>query len=310
MFKELRKKFILTNMLTATAILVLAGVAIFGFSSIRHNMQPPVPSEFSQHVEQEDLFREGILQERRESRTDLLFILIIVGILVELLVFGASYYLAERSIKPVEEAYEKQKDFIANASHELKTPMAVIQANFEALDLGKDAEPWAGNINKEIAHANTLVLDLLNLARLDVGDNTKQTLTEVDLNDILAKRIELFEPRFSGKMNLKGAKTSVKTVEQDLKQVLDILLDNAVKYGDKKINVEILDSLITVKNDGAKIAPEDLNNIFDRFYQTDKTREGSGLGLAIAKSICEKNGWKIWAESDRTGTKFSLSLKG
>ena len=142
-------------MLTATAILVLAGVAIFGFSSIRHNMQPPVPSEFSQHVEQEDLFREGILQERRESRTDLLFILIIVGILVELLVFGASYYLAERSIKPVEEAYEKQKEFIANASHELKTPMAVIQANFEALDLGKDAEPWAGNINKEIAHANT-----------------------------------------------------------------------------------------------------------------------------------------------------------
>ena len=109
-------------MLTATAILVLAGVAIFGFSSIRHNMQPPVPSEFSQHVEQEDLFREGILQERRESRTDLLFILIIVGILVELLVFGASYYLAERSIKPVEEAYEKQKEFIANASHELKTP--------------------------------------------------------------------------------------------------------------------------------------------------------------------------------------------
>ncbi len=309
MFKELKKKFILTNMLTATAILIMAGAAIFGFSSIRRDMQPPVPPE-AQQIEQEDLFREKILQERRESRIDLLVILVIVGVLVELLVFGMSYYLAERSIGPVERAYEKQKKFIANASHELKTPMAVIQANFEALDLGKDAEPWAGNINKEIAHANTLILDLLSLARLDAGDTSKCTLTEVDLNEIVTKRIELFKPRFSGKMNLKGTKTSIETVEQDLKQVLDILLDNAVKYGDKKINVEITDSLVTVKNDGTKIAPEDLNNIFDRFYQTDKTKEGSGLGLAIARNICEKNGWKIWAESDKTGTKFSLNLKG
>ena len=96
--------------------------------------------------------------------------------------------------------------------------------------------------------------------------------------------------------------------EADFTQILDILLDNAVKYSKKTIKIQLSGHLLTVENDGKTIPVEKLNKLFERFYQVDKTSEGSGLGLAIAKAIADQNKWKIWAESDKTGTKFSVSF--
>ena len=307
MFKELKRKFILTNLLTTTVVLILAGVAIFALASWRQEMRGPVPPEMSEESERNEELERQLQRERRESLTDLLVILISVGLVLELVVFSISYHMAEKTVRPVEEAYKKQRIFIANASHELKTPMAVIQANFEALDLGEDAEPWAGNIETEITHANKLVLDLLNLAKLDVGKGT-QKMVDVNLKEIVEERVKMFAPKFAGKIKIVGDDVNLKVVEQDLKQVLDILLDNAVKYGDKKVRIELSDKGLKVENDGVKIADEDLNKIFDRFYQTDKTKEGSGLGLAIAKAVCEKNGWKISAKNNGALTRFEMSF--
>lgn len=95
---------------------------------------------------------------------------------------------------------------------------------------------------------------------------------------------------------------------QDVLQVFDILMDNATKYGDKKISIDLSDGKIVVSNDGAGILKDDLEKVFDRFYQTDKTKEGSGLGLAIAKAICERNGWGIKCESDKRLTRFIVTF--
>ena len=97
---------------------------------------------------------------------------------------------------------------------------------------------------------------------------------------------------------------------QDILQVLDILLDNATKYGDKKISVSLAGNQITISNDGATIAKQDLEKVFDRFYQTDKLKSGSGLGLAIAKAICEQNVWNISCKSTNTRTSFTVDFGG
>ena len=93
-----------------------------------------------------------------------------------------------------------------------------------------------------------------------------------------------------------------------MKQILNILLDNAIKYSDKKINIEVNAHEITVKNDGTTIEKEKLAHLFERFYQVDKTKNGVGLGLAIANEVAEKNGWKLVADSDKKSTSFTLKF--
>ena len=91
-------------------------------------------------------------------------------------------------------------------------------------------------------------------------------------------------------------------------QLLNILIDNAVKYCDKKITIYVSEKSVAVKNDGATIPEADLPHIFDRFYQTDKTKSGVGLGLAIGKTIAEHNKWNLKADSDKKSTTFTISF--
>ena len=198
--------------------------------------------------------------------------------------------------------------FIANASHELKTPLAVIQANMEALEVSKESERWKSNIEDEVNRANKLVLDLLRLARMDAGKLDENAVEEVILKTELKKRIEIFKPKFAGNISFKdfSETRTVSLAKQDFLQVLDILLDNATKYGNKKIVITLNKNSLTIANDGATIPKDALEKIFDRFYQTDKSKDGSGLGLAIAKALCEQNGWKISCESNKAKTAFTL----
>ena len=251
-----------------------------------------------------------IKMDREEGNARLLATLISVGIAVEVAVFWVVYYLSYKIVEPVQDSYEKQKLFIANASHELKTPLAVIQANMEALEVSRDSQKWKDNIETEITHANKLVLDLLQLARMDAGETKDSVPEKINLKDELSGRIEIFKPKFDGKIVAKlNDKSEYVLPKQDILQVVDILLDNAVKYGDKKITVVLELGRISVMNDGTTISKENIGKIFDRFYQTDKTREGSGLGLAIAKALCDQNGWQISCESDKKLTTFSVRLE-
>lgn len=296
-------------MAVTTAVLVIAGGMIMLFSSAtRPEPRPQGGFENSMTTdapyngqELEDYIRD----DRREGNERLLVTLLCTGVAIEVAVFLIVYFASQKIVEPVEKAYDKQKIFIANASHELKTPLAVIQANMEALEVSKGSEKWKQNIEEEVVHANKLVLDLLQLAKMDAGKIVKNVTSEVNLADEVEKRVEMFRPKFAGEITLKAGESGVvKLPKQGFLQVLDILLDNATKYGDKKITVELEGNRIAVTNDGVKIAKGDLERVFDRFYQVDKAKDGSGLGLAIAKELCERNGWSIRCENVKGRTRF------
>ena len=305
MFKSLRNKFILTNMLITTAILVIAFSSIFGFMVAGSRREKPrAPEEFRSSDEIVKMLEHEIEQERDEQLVRLGVTLVLVGVAVEALVFIVSYVMAERSIRPVKEAYNRQREFIANASHELKTPIAAVQANFEAL--GVEKKPWSDNIETELSRASKLVNDLLVLARTDGRETAEKK--DVDLIKTIKKRAQLIEARMEKKKLIYAVpeKMAANIVEADFAQLLDILLDNAAKYSKSYTKIQAEDHLVVVENDGKTIPTEKLNKLFERFYQVDKTAEGSGLGLAIAKAIAERNKWKISVESEAGITRFSL----
>ena len=306
MFNRLRRKIIVITMTITTVVLILAGAFIMLFSSTMRPEPEPPKNEVVINVGDSFYIDDYIKTDREEGNARLLVTLLWVGASVEVVVFLIIYYLSQKIVAPVQDSYDKQKLFIANASHELKTPLAVIQANMEALEVEKDNEKWKANIENEIEHANKLVLDLLQLARMDAGNIEKSTPEEIDLNKEVQGHVEMFRPKFSGKINFKqsdGRETYI-LPKRDILQVLDILLDNATKYGEKKISVVLSKNSIAVSNDGATVPKAEAQKIFDRFYQTDKTKAGSGLGLAIAKALCEQNGWEISCESTGRSTKF------
>lgn len=309
MFSKLRNKIIIITMVATTAVLILAGGSVMFFSSAtRPEPRVTEPTLVVTGYNSQDLnLADQIKNDRKEGDVRLVFTLLSVGVAIEILVFIVVYYWSEKMVAPVEEAYNRQKLFIANASHELKTPLAVMQANMEALEVSRSNQKWKDNVEAEIMRANKLVLDLLQLAKMDAGKSGAGVAEEVDLKAELKERVSAFQPKFSGKISLR-CKGSAKyyLVKRDILQVVDILLDNATKYGEKKVSVVLEGGRIEVTNDGVTVAKKDQEKIFDRFYQTDKTREGSGLGLAIAKAIVEQNGWKIECKSGGGLTKFSV----
>jgi signal transduction histidine kinase len=299
-------------MAVTTTVLILSGVLIMVFSSTTRPDPKPEP-DFGMpnpalYDDQE--LKDFIKNDRKEGSERLLVTLLCVGAIIEVATFLIVYFASQKIVEPVKDSYNKQKIFIANASHELKTPLAIIQSNMEALDVSKENEKWKTNIENEISHANKLVLDLLQLAKMDAGSTKKSAPVSVNLKAEIEKHIEMFKPKFTGSISLKDSSDNqvIKLPKQDLLQVLDILLDNATKYGDKKISILLENNGFTVINDGATISREDQEKIFDRFYQADKTKDGSGLGLAIAKALCEQNGWRITCESRNYRTYFIVTF--
>ena len=306
MFRKLRNKLIWINLGVTTVVILTAFTAIYMFATGSAQKRPSMPEQqtmvFSEGFE--DTINVTIRRERQAAANDLLLTLIVSGIAIELIVAGVSFYLAEESIKPVREAYEAQKVFIANASHEIKTPLAAIAANLEAADI--HGNKWLRNVEQETEKLTALNNELLTLARTDLME--KSALDEVELKKITAEVIESFESRlskvdFTSKLSARG---KMKLSAADFKQVLSILLDNAIKYSDKKIRLKLTNSELVVANDVTIIAEKDLPHVFERFYQADKSSEGVGLGLSIAKSIAMRNGWDLAVSADDKMTYFTL----
>lgn len=310
MFRNLRNKLIFINLGITSLVVVIVFTVIYISSTRIADNRPPMPSdnrlefEFSQDVE--DFVEMSITVERQTAARDLLITLIISGVAIEIMVAFISYFLAEEAIKPVREAYEAQKVFIANASHEIKTPLAAIAANLEAADIKNNR--WISNVEKETAKLTALNGELLTLARTDLVNTV--ILEEVDLGAVLNREIKTFEPRLNGIDFEKNITTSekIKINVADLVQIFNILLDNAIKYCDKKISVNLAGRELVVKNDGTVISEKDFAHIFDRFYQADKSAEGVGLGLSIAKTLADRNNWKISAKSTDSETEFVVKL--
>lgn len=302
MFKNLRNQIVLSIVAVSSVIILISFTSIFMIMSMTIRAREDIA------LRSRDTCIEEIIRERNSHVTRLGVTLLSVGVILELLIFAVSSIIAEQLVKPVQEAYEQQREFIANASHELKTPIAAIRANFEALDV--EEEPWTDNIDLELDKAQNLVRDLLLLARMD-GRVEKAPKKRCDLSEIVKKHVKAIEVRLDGKkLKTDIAEDVVATlVQDDFVQILSILLDNAAKYAKSWVSVELKNNYVKVENDGKEIPAAKMEHIFERFYQVDKTATGVGLGLSIAKSAADHNGWEIIADSNKKSTSFTLYFK-
>lgn len=246
--------------------------------------------------------------------------MILVGIMALVIFGGISYLLAKWMVEPVERAWIQQKQFVADASHELKTPLTVILTNAELMQMNP-RETYAAGILAMANQMRGLVENLLELARLDNGMAEKE-MEKISFSNLVEESILPFEPVFfEQEIELKTEIESaiiLKGSRRYLQQLMDILLDNAQKYGQKKGKCEVClkrtgkhECLLSVANTGEQIPKEDLKNLFERFYRADKVRSigrSYGLGLSIAQSIVHKHGGKIWAESKEGWNSFFIKL--
>ncbi|MBR0403118.1 HAMP domain-containing histidine kinase [Candidatus Saccharibacteria bacterium] len=311
MFTKLRTKFILINLLTTSIVLIIAFSSIYLIASNSNNHRPPISPSDDFNKDVTAIINERLHADRQASLESLLISLIVTGIGIEIAVLFISFYLADQAIKPVKNTYLAQKEFIANASHEIKTPLAAIQANLEAADIKNNR--WIDNVSLKTAELARLNTQLLTLARVEAAD-VKIEKEKITLKPFIEEVISPLEPQIKKqKKDLKIRTHNLKKPEifadkATLSQLLNILIDNAIKYSDKKITIVLSDNTIKVKNDGTVIEKDKLPHIFDRFYQTDKTKSGVGLGLAIAQKLATANNWKLSADSSKTETIFTIEL--
>lgn len=227
---------------------------------------------------------------------------------LSLLVFlGLSLFLAEWAVRPVKKAFLAQKQFVADASHELKTPLAVISANVDVLESEIGENKWLGFIVQETKRMNTLVNELLYLAKADQTENLYEknlfSLSEAVWRGVLPFESLAFEGNQTLEMKITDDIDFVGD-ESRIQQVVAILMDNALKHTPEKGDIQVSLSLETgkavlrVRNTGQGIPKEEQQRIFERFYRSDSSRDretgGYGLGLSIAKSIVEGHKGKIY----------------
>ena len=237
-----------------------------------------------------------------------LFSNMLLFMLCEVAIFGFTYLITKWIISPVSKSFEKQKTFVADASHELKTPLSVMIASADAYFNDKD-EKWVKNMKNESERMIKLVTELLDLAKIE--QDHEIILEENNLSDIILGSILTFESLFyENKIKLKyDIKPDIKMLcnESLIIELMSILIDNAIKHSEEngKVFVNLSKNnkqiILEVKNTGLPIKKEDEEKIFERFYKVDSSRnrnkDNYGLGLAIAKNIVERHNGKISAHS-------------
>ena len=248
---------------------------------------------------------------------------LVIALAAFLLLLGVSVLLARWATRPVERAWGQQRQFLSDASHELKTPLTVILSNAEllsALPLEERPARWTDNILSESRQMKNLVEEMLTLAR---GDNMTHAavLSEVSLSDAAVDCALAFEPvAFEAGKPLEYRVAEGAEVLGDgdqLRQLLSILLDNAIKYGAEGGTVTLTlekterQARLTVSNPGQPIPAEQLPRLFERFYRADASRgekSGFGLGLSIAGLIAQEHKGSIRAESGPEATRFIFAM--
>lgn len=251
--------------------------------------------------------------------------LVIAGICTLAVFFVVALLLSRWALKPVEEAWESQRQFVADASHELKTPLTVVLANTSILLKHPEAtiasqSQWVESTQIEAESMQGLVNEMLELAQVE--SRAGLVREPLDFSDLVDGEVLQFESvAFERGCALEGevaGGVSVSGDAQRLRKMASTLIENALKYVDDGGTVDV--SLIAdgktatlrIRNTGSTISPEDLPHIFDRFYRTDKARTsgtgGFGLGLAIAREIAREHDGDITCQSDASGTTFTVTL--
>lgn len=245
---------------------------------------------------------------------------ILIFLFFEVIVLYLSKLITDYIIEPAYESYNKQKEFIEDASHELKTPLSVILASCEAYETFKDKK-YLDTIKDETLKMNKLVCDLLDLSKLE-DDDVKKTFTNINLSKLVTKQILTFEPLAFEKNitfeDLVQDNINIYCNSEDIQSLIEIIIDNAIShsYKNNKITVSLnsVKDNVTLKitNAGEPIKKEEEDKIFERFYRSDKSRNRNksryGLGLAIAKRIVLNHNGSIKASSKNGFTTFTIIL--
>lgn len=327
---------------TATARLALSYLAIImlmslGFSFVFYNTsyralgrQLPPPNAFELRARNgtfgntqsiDEFLRERIDEGRRELALRL------IGLNVLILVGGSfvSYYLARRTLRPIEENMEAQNQFVSDASHELRTPLTALQITNEValrkskVSSNEAKDIFRHNIN-EVTKLRQLTDSLLNLAKTDGG---VPDFASIDISDVVSDALNkvvniALEKEIT--VDDKVPKIAIKGNKDCLSQAVAVILDNAIKYSPAKSSIQVTArqdakyALLSVKDEGIGIKAVHLPHIFDRFYRADSSRsrhtvEGFGIGLALAKKIVEQHNGRIIAVSTPSkGSTFTLRL--
>lgn len=243
----------------------------------------------------------------------------IIGLLV---VFVLVCFFSKTVTKPMAESYEKQKRFITDASHEIKTPLTIIDANTEVLEMMEGENEWTVSIRKQIARLTALTEKLVFLSRMD-EDSTRLEMLEFNISDAILDTAMPFETVAESKgktldisvapdINYTGSETNIR-------QMVSLLLDNAIKYssenGSIRLNFSANGKLktLSVWNTVDEIETGKLDYLFERFYRIDKSRNsktgGFGIGLSVVQAIVQAHNGKVSAKSeDGKSIEFTISL--
>ena len=244
---------------------------------------------------------------------------IIVSLIVILSVFILLVLISKKVIAPIQQSYQKQKQFITDASHELKTPLAIIRSNTDVLELENGDSKWTKNIQNQVDRLTSLVNSLVVFSRMEEKDTVEKV--KFNLSEALHARIDDFEELASFQKKHFNADIDnniyYRGEQQAIVQLMDILLENAIKYATKETNINVTlkknKKYATMKiSNKANVKKGDLRKVFDRFYRLDESRnstiKGYGIGLSMAKLITEKHKEVIKAYAPEDGI-FNIEMR-
>lgn len=246
--------------------------------------------------------------------------MLVGGIFLVLVLILVSVF-SKRAIRPVVESMEKQKQFITDAGHEIKTPIAIILANTEVIEMCEGESEWTRSIKNQVSRLTELVGSLLMLSKMD---ETRQQIEmgEVKFGKLIKEISDSFHTMLVQKNQklelMVDEKLSVYGNEKEIRQLGTILMDNAVKYtpdgGKLRISLKRKEKMAVLDfyNECESLPQGDLNRLFDRFYRTDSSRSresgGYGIGLSVAKAVVKNHKGKISVKAQEKGILFTVKI--
>lgn len=309
-------------------------------STLDNPTVPPIFNRFSSETGKKYMYERLSFEEKDVKRfvvidyTDTYNTLRTLGItLICVAVVGMAavvtfyYFYSKNAIQPVKQSFERQQELIANASHELKTPLTIVRTNLELISSDpsatvKDNAKWLESAEYQVGRMHSLILDMLDLTRIDATKSSVER-TPIVINDIIEGMALSFEATcYEKSIDLSyvaNEEVKVNADKAEVEKLAGILLDNAIKYTPEKgrIKVKIVrqrkTALLTFYNTGDGISQENIENIFDRFFKVDashkETSNSFGLGLSIAKSIVQSLKGDIKCQSEEGKyTEFVVEL--
>ncbi|WP_099204489.1 sensor histidine kinase [Scatolibacter rhodanostii] len=278
-------------------------------------------------VEQDDGYMLIFMDSRKDIQSATVFLLIssVVAIGITPFLFVLIVIFSKRAIAPIAKSLEKQRQFITDAGHEIKTPLAIISANADVLELTNEKNEWITSIRNQIVRLDKLVQNLLMLSKMDEGSG-KLTFTSFDISECVEETALSFKAvaEMQNKTFVTEIQENLQIVgdESSIQQLVSTLVDNALKYSNDKGTIKInlmrhkkgikLEVFNTTDLDQEALSKENLEKLFDRFYRADFSRSrdtgGYGIGLSIAKSIVEAHHGKIEARHEENGIWFQVVI--